>query len=228
MSYDDEHRDDEQPAAEVLSSSGGALIGAANVLPYPSEPSAPPARRRRGLLVAGAAAAVLAVGGGAWTVGSALSGGGAQPESVVPATAAFYVELDLDPSAGQKVDAYRFLKKFPQLRDLFAESGGLGPGFAKLFDGSDIDYAKDIEPWLGDRFAVALVPGAKKNDPLRLELVLQVTDEKAAESSLGTLVEGVGGLSLPGASVVVRDGYAIVAAEQSFGLGDAPGTDAAA
>ena len=196
-----------QPSAEVLSSSEGLVLSAPSILADGGAPLSEPRSRKRGIAMAAAAVLVLGVGAGAFAVGSALSGGGAQPESVVPASAVFYAEVDLDPSAGQKVDAFRFLRKFPQLKDTFTADGGFGPGFAKLFDGSSVDYAKDVEPWLGKRYAVALVPGASK-DQLRLELVVQVTDEKAATTSLEALV-GKAGLS--GAGVVVRDGYAIIA-----------------
>ena len=75
-----------------------------------------PSRRRltRGRIVVGAAAAsVLAIAGGAYVAYGALSGGGAQPETVVPAAAAAYAEVDLDPAASQKVAAFRFLHRFP-------------------------------------------------------------------------------------------------------------------
>ena len=62
-------------------------------------------------------------------------------------------------------------------------------GFEKLFKGTEIDYAADIQPWLGDRYAVAVVPGADKGDAPRFEVVLQTTDEAAAQASLTRLIE---------------------------------------
>ena len=202
------------PAQALPPRRGPVQLGQASSLAAPSilaDGGAPAPERRsrkRAIAMVAAAALVLGVGAGACAVGAALSGGGAQPESVVPASAVFYAEVDLDPSAGQKVDAFRFLRKFPQLKDTFTADGGFGPGFAKLFDGSDVDYAKDIEPWLGKRYAVALVPGASK-DQLRAEAVVQVTDEKAASASL-TKPWSARPASRA-TSVVVRDGYAIIA-----------------
>ena len=46
-----------------------------------------------------------------------LFAGGSAPASAVPATAIGYVSLDLDPSASQKIEAIKILRKFPSLRD---------------------------------------------------------------------------------------------------------------
>ncbi len=47
----------------------------------------------------------------------------------------------------------------------------------------DIDYAADVAPWLGERFAVGLLPGASSKDKPIPVAVLAVTDEdKAAEA----------------------------------------------
>jgi len=140
--------------------------------------------RRAGLVVA----AVLAVGlvGGAVAYGVAqLSGGGAQPDAMVPSSALAIVSVDLDPSAGQKIDALRFARAFPELK---ARVGGddlrkvvfdavSGPaGFAGAWD--------DVEPWLGERAAVAVLPAADPlDDPVPI-VVLAVTDEDKARAGL--------------------------------------------
>ena len=64
------------------------------------------------------------VGGVTYAVGS-LSGGGDQPADALPAGAFAAVSFDLDPSAGQKVDGFRFLRKFPALRDKVPLDGDL-------------------------------------------------------------------------------------------------------
>ena len=63
--------------------------------------------RRRGRVVAlvGAVLGIVALGTGGVFAFQQLSGGGAQPESVLPSSTVAFAKVDLDPSAGQKVDA---------------------------------------------------------------------------------------------------------------------------
>ncbi len=70
------------------------------------------------------------LGAGAVFAVQQLSGGGAQPADVLPGDAYGYVRLDIDPSAGQKIAAVRFLDKLPQVRDTL---GGDDPR-KKLWD----------------------------------------------------------------------------------------------
>ena len=84
--------------------------------PGESAPAPRPTGRRAGLLVGGVVAA-LVLGGGAVFAVQQLSGGGAQPADVLPGDAYGYLRLDIDPSAGQKIAAVRFLDKLPQVRD---------------------------------------------------------------------------------------------------------------
>ncbi|MDP9407604.1 MAG: hypothetical protein M3P95_07025, partial [Actinomycetota bacterium] len=96
-----------------MSSTGGAAefwgIEYATVLP-PGPP-----RWRRGVLAAvGGLGLVTALGAGSVAY-AALSGGGPQPESQVPARVLAYAEVDLDPPAGEKVDLLRLVSRFPRV-----------------------------------------------------------------------------------------------------------------
>src|SRR5215211_5833386 len=118
--------------------------------------------RARWAVAALAGALVLAlVGGVSWAVGS-LSGGGAQPEDALPAGAVAFAKVDLDPSAGQKIDGFRFLRKFPGLRDRVPLDGDvrevLFDAVADAAGWQDIDFDADVDPWLGDRLGVAGYP----------------------------------------------------------------------
>jgi hypothetical protein len=146
---------------------------------------------RRWAVTGVAAAAVLgAVGAGAWGVGQLMAGGDS-PAAAVPATAVAYVGLDLDPSASQKIEALRTLKKFPALAEQL-DLGVRDDLRAWLFEQlqeqgtcEQVDYATDIEPWLGDRMAVAAVPGAgNRLEPL---VVLQTSDPDAAADATDRL-----------------------------------------
>lgn len=150
--------------------------------------------RKKGLLVGGAAVAVLAVvAGGAFAVQNVMGGGGAQPEDALPATTAAFAKVDLDPSGGQKVDAIRFLRKFPDARDkVSGEDADLRKVvFESIQDEGvlqDVDYAADIEPWLGQRFGVGVVPGDAGAEP-NVAVALSITDRGKAQDAIDKLAD---------------------------------------
>lgn len=142
----------------------------------------------KGWLMAGAGvgAAVL-IGGGAWAAVHFLGSTGDQPDSVLPAGAAAYFRVDLDPSVGQKVAAVRFFQGLDAEAQARLDSGEWREYvWEKLSeDGevpADLDYATDIEPWLGDRAGVAVLP-AGGQEPL-VAVALQVKDGQKALATL--------------------------------------------
>jgi hypothetical protein len=110
-----------------------------------------------------------------------------------------YVSVDLDPNATQKVEAFRIFDKFPALRkelDLQDTDDLRRWIFERVQeDGAcaDLDYASDVEPWIGERVAVAAVPGEDRE--LTPMVALQVSDVDAGRSGLEALAacEGPGG-----------------------------------
>ena len=182
-----------------------------------------PRRRAPWALVAAGGALVLAlVGGVSWAVGS-LSGGGAQPEDALPAGAIAFVKVDLDPSAGQKIDGFRFLRQFPSLRDQIPLDGDvrevLFDAFAEEAGWEDIDFDAEVDPWLGDRLGFAGYPADEADETTAPGVVaLQVTDADQAEEGLRRLVaasqDGVGGTESIG--FVVEGDYALLAESQEL------------
>jgi hypothetical protein len=172
-----------------------------------SAPSATPGASRTGAsrfrrrIVVGVLAAVvlLLVPGGvfAWR---ALDGGGPQPHDVLPANAIGYFRIDLDPSASQKIDAFRFLRKFPALTDAI---GGLDEDDdlrERVIDSvvpaleCDIDFASDIKPWIGDRLGGAILPSSDEAGAPGFALALQVRDHDASETAMRKIQDcGEGG-----------------------------------
>ena len=159
------------------------------------------------------AGAVLGVGVGRLVVPRhrAAARGGAAGSTVA------YASIDLDPSGGQKIEALQTLKKFPAFEDeiglgtdddirkwIFDEAQGSGAC-------ADLDYADDIEPWLGDRFAVAAVDaGGDTPDPV---FVVQVTDEDAADAGLEKLFDCAGEEE---GAWAISDGWALIAETQEI------------
>jgi len=183
-----------------------------------------------GLMVA----AVL--GAGTWAATS-LIGGGAQPSQALPATSFAYVAVDLDPSAGQKIEAFRTLRAFPGLRDRL----GLDDGDdlrRSLFDafaedtGCRLSFDRDVDPWLGERaaFAGVLIDG----EPVPA-VAVQVDDGSAAREGAQRLLDcaedGAGadevGYALGDDYLVISDSGAhasqVVGAARAEPLAEAPG-----
>lgn len=172
------------PPPEYLEAGGG----------HPLPPQPPTAAggggRRKAFIGAGAVVLLGAVAAGAWAAVSFFSTG-AQPAEALPASTLGYVSIDLDPSGGQKIEAVRTLRKFPAFKDEIGldTDDDIRERIFEEIQKSDacagLDYADDIEPWLGDRMAVAAVDlGEDTPTPV---LVVQVTDADKADAGLGKL-----------------------------------------
>ncbi|MEO6510524.1 MAG: DUF3352 domain-containing protein, partial [Nocardioides sp.] len=162
-------------------------------------------------------AALAVVGVGAWAAAQFFSTG-SQPAEALPASTIGYASIDLDPSGAQKIEALRTLNKFPAFKDelgldtdddirqkIFEELDF--PESCKLF------YAEDVEPWLGDRFAVAAVDTGA-DDP-EVVGVIQVKDEDKADAALTKLRDcGLADSAESSGGWVINDGWAIVAEDQ--------------
>jgi hypothetical protein len=174
-------------------------LGAAEVLD--SGPgSTPPGRgARRGLVIGAGVLAAALVGGGVTVAAGKLSGGGAQPDEAVPASALALVAVDADPSSGQKVELLKFLRKFP---DAKKSLGAVDDPAKALFDSLRKDgtltgdYATDVRPWLGERAAVAVLPAGAEGDGPQMLLVLAVKDRDKARSGIKKITAGKGSCEL--------------------------------
>jgi hypothetical protein len=203
--------------AEVLSADGS-----------PATPQPAGRGRRRGVLVGAGVLVVALVGGGAALAASKLSGGGTQPDEVVPASAVAFVSVDLDPSAGQKIDALRFARKFPSARSSLAGTDDLRKAlFTSLTKDGSLhgSYAQDVEPWLGQRAGLAVLPPAKDGDDPGGVVVLAVTDKAKAEAGIAKVTGSQAHCTFTDDFAVCSDDAAVAAAAVS-GAKDHPLSDA--
>lgn len=166
----------------------------------PGMPATSP--RRAGKTAAIVAGAVLVVGGaagGGYLVTSAVGGGGPQPEEALPATAMLFAKVDLNPSVSQKVGALRFASKFPSApAETRSQDGDIKKALVESLQKqgqlSGVDYATDIQPWLGDRAGLAVLPagttgsqpGTAGSQP-GVVVALAVTDAAKARTGLAKL-----------------------------------------
>lgn len=149
-------------------------------------------KSRPALLIALAVVAALVIGGGAWAATRMLGGGGDQPASALPEETAAYVRLDIDPQVGQKIAAVRFFEGLdPEVREVLEGEDIRAQAFEWMAEEDQafaaINYEEDIEPWLGDRLALGVVPNG--SDEPYFGIALQIKDEEAADAGLTKLQE---------------------------------------
>jgi hypothetical protein len=151
------------------------------------------------------ATAITGVLGTAIFAAVSLSGGGVQPEELLPGSSFAFAKVDFDPPAGQKLAVRGLSGRFPDapaeeltgLRDELVRS---------LIDDGDVplDFDKDIAPWLGDRVGLAAFMGS--GDEPKAVVALQTSD---AEATRRALEKGAADDDVP--AVEFRRGYAILA-----------------
>lgn len=156
-------------------------------LPAGDAPSSRGSKRWIGAAAAAAVVVALAVGG--MQLVSAMGGGGAQPEEVLPASAIAFAKLDLNPSVGQKRAVFELAAKFPRSKDkVTSEDTSIKEStFGSIFTGDTgwgLDYAKDVEPWLGDRIGVGVFPDMDADKQPDVGLAIAFTDQSAAKVAL--------------------------------------------
>ena len=206
---------EQQPPAgtpEYLDYGSGAPIP-------PESPGDQPAGRRgrrTTLLVGGGVVGLLAIGAGAWAALNFFQQG-AQPAEALPASTIAYASVDLDPSGGQKIDAFRTLDKFPAFKDKVGIHSvddvrkKIGDELIKGVGCSGLTFASDIDPWLGDRAAVAAVDlGGSNPEPV---FVVQAKDDAKADAGMHTLLT-CGDQPANDVAYDVHDGWVILAQSQ--------------
>ncbi len=189
--------------------------------PIPPDSTAPPEVTggrggRRAWWIGGGAVALLGVGAGAWAALGFFQQG-AQPAEALPSTTVAYLSIDLDPAGGQKIDAFRTLNKFPAFKDQVGVDSvdelrhKIGEELVGQADCPGLDYDRDIDPWLGDRMAVAGVELDGDPDP-QVVAVLQVKDEGQAREGIKKLNACDDSGEEP--AVGFHDGWAVFAENQ--------------
>ena len=102
-----------------------------------------------------------------------LSGGGNQPEDVLPRDTVAMAKIDLNPKIGQRINLVRFLSKFPKTIENFNEEDPVGSILEQNSVSSELEW-DEIKPWIGNRYAVALVESSGNLNPV---LAISIKDE---------------------------------------------------
>lgn len=137
------------------------------------ESSISPNRFTKGrIAVAAAAGILLAIGGGILAY-ALFSGGGAQPESVLPRDTTVFAKIDLNPKIGQRVNLVRLVAKFPKALKNFNQDDPIGSVFNEVTQNSSYDWAQ-LKPWIGNRFALG---GIQTSNGMQMVVVVSITNE---------------------------------------------------
>ena len=118
-----------------------------------------------------AAVAALAAG-----CGGGAAGGEDDPATIVPADALVYLEVVVRPEGSLREDALDAAGKVLVTDDPEAKIRELVHQSSR----GDLDYARDVEPWLGEQAAVWLSPAAQQDDPGLILLAATDPDEAQA------------------------------------------------
>lgn len=178
-----------------------------------SEPAAATTgkRSRRTAIIAVVSLVVVAVLGAGTFAAFKLISSGPQPDTALPASTVGFVSVDLDPSAKQKIEAIKTLRKFPDLRKqvdlntsddlrkyIFDEA-------IKQAGCTSMTFDKDIRPWVRDRAALGAVDlGGKSPAPVA---AVQFSDGGKAKAAIDKLIACSG---VDDIGYALGDHYAII------------------
>lgn len=114
--------------------------------------------------------------------------------SLVPAQSAFYLNVYLQPSAGQQMNLAGLIGRLPGFADLATLDDKVDQIAQNLLSGTGIDYREQIKPWLGDQVAVAAWPTGADVAEAQSIVLAEVKDADLARASVADLVAD-GGVS---------------------------------
>lgn len=135
-------------------------------------------RRFVTVVVLGAALLVLPACGGKTDETKRAAG-------ITPADAMAFLSVNLDPSVDQKRNLLSIARRFPDARDeVQGEFEDARDGLlAELIEDTGLDFARDVEPWLGNEVALAVLPPANGEGP-QFVAMIESDDEEKAKAAL--------------------------------------------
>jgi Protein of unknown function (DUF3352) len=178
-----------------------------------------PTALRRRLVVVFLALATTAVAV-AGCASSGASGGSTDPAALVPASAPLYAEAVLAGDGREQADAQAALGRILRTSDPTGE-------LVRLFDRGHVRFARDVEPWLGDRVGAAVLGvGGRDADHV---VVADSRDDGQAQAALGRILPGADRRAYRGVDyrVDTRRGFAAAVIDGTVVLGTENGLKAA-
>lgn len=105
----------------------------------------------------------------------------------VPADSVAYVNIYLEPSAGQRMNLASVLGRFPGFGDAATLDDKVEEVAQRLLGNAGIDYQADIKPWLGGQVALAIGSSSDGPEAAPIIVLAAVKDAAAAEQALTDL-----------------------------------------
>lgn len=164
--------------------------------PASAEAAAAPKRSRR-FLVGGLIAVVVAAAAAGGIVGfRILSGSADSLVGMAPSDTAVYVNVHLDPSAGQKLAINSLLDKFPALSGS-SRDATINGWIDSALHGSGLSHS-DVRPWLGGdiSFVVpssALTSSSSSNSAFDAAVLVSSSNDSAAQAAVDKLRQTTSG-----------------------------------
>lgn len=112
--------------------------------------------------------------------------------TLAPASSAVYVNLYLQPSAGQQMNLSGLIGRLPGFADEASLDEKVDHVVQNLLSSTGIDYREQVKPWLGSQIAIAAWPGNDGVADAVAAVIAEVKDPDAARAAIDDLATGEG------------------------------------
>jgi hypothetical protein len=107
--------------------------------------------------------------------------------TLVPGDTAFYLNVYLQPSTGQRMNLSGLLGRVPGFEDTSTLDEKIDQVAQNLLAETGLDYREQVKPWLGDQVAIAAWPAEGEAAEAEPILLAEVKDPEAARTALDEL-----------------------------------------
>ena len=206
----------------------------------PAPAPAPAAKKKLGrgpliAIIAGGVVVLLVVVAGVFALVQTFLGGGQSATAsavAFPKSTLYWAEAAIEPSNGQKIEAFTFINELDAIKDAIEDSDlevdlddptsntDLKYAVWEFITDSDtstidtgVDYEKDIQPWLGSRISIGFLPTDDLENGTPPFIV--AIEAKNTDAGIDTIEEFIDDLDVDvDTDVQARDGYVVI------GVGD--------
>jgi hypothetical protein len=112
--------------------------------------------------------------------------------AAVPADAAAYATVYLQPTTGQQMNLAALMSNVPGFADAASLDQKIHEISARFLGQAGIDYEADIRPWIGNQLSVAARPGASLADQPRWLLLASLKNPALARAAMDRIAVGRG------------------------------------
>jgi hypothetical protein len=108
---------------------------------------------------------------------------------LAPDDTLFYVNVYLQPSAGQRMNVQELMTRFPGYGDPATLDDKIDETLQRFLADADLDYRSDVKPWLGTQLAMALSEGTEGLDEPAMLVIAHAADPEQARAAIPRLAE---------------------------------------